>query len=250
MTDRVELDGHAAHTALHGYIRAVSEVAQALPLLLPAAAECVHVDSLIAAVDGVLLTGSPSNVAAERYGAPPLPSTVKLDRDRDAVVLPLLPTLISAGVPVLGICRGLQEINVALGGSLHPAVHEKPGRFDHREGDHSRPIQCWYDDSHELHIVGGGRLAELAPRGRVLVNSLHHQGVERLGTGLRVEATAPDGLVEAFSIEDTGQWTLAVQWHPEMRIDDNALSRAIFADFGLACRARQSERLRHTATAI
>ena len=250
VTDCIEIHGHAAYTALHGYIRAVSEVAKALPLLLPAAAECVDVGSLIAGVDGVLLTGSPSNVAAERYGAAPLPATVKLDRHRDAIVLALLPKLISAGVPILGICRGFQELNVALGGTLHPAVHQQPGRLDHREGDHNRPIQRWYDDSHELHIVAGGQLAELAADDCVPVNSLHHQGIERLGKGLRVEATAPDGLIEALSVEGARQWTLAVQWHPEMRIDDSALSRAIFSHFGTACRARQSERLPQATRAI
>ncbi|OKO84607.1 gamma-glutamyl-gamma-aminobutyrate hydrolase family protein [Bradyrhizobium sp. AS23.2] len=244
MTDRVELDGHAAHVGFHGYVRAVSEVAQALPLLLPAAVDAIDAESLIAGIDGVLLTGSPSNVAAERYGASPLPATTRLDADRDATVLALIPKLIASGVPVLGICRGFQELNVAFGGSLHPAVHEQPSRLDHREGDHSRPIQRWYDDSHELHVVPGGRLAQLAGAGRVSVNSLHHQCVDRLGKGLRIEATAPDGLIEAFSVEGAENATLAVQWHPEMRIDDCALSRAIFADFGMACRKRQSERLR------
>jgi putative glutamine amidotransferase len=244
MTDRVELDGHAAHVGFHGYVRAVSEVAQAVPLLLPAAADAFDAESLIAGVDGVLLTGSPSNVAAERYGAGPLPPTTRLDRDRDAAVLPLIPKLIASGVPVLGICRGLQEFNVAFGGSLHPAVHEQPGRLDHREGDHNRPIQRWYDDSHDLHVVPGSRLERLAGTGRVTVNSLHHQGVERPGKGLRIEATAPDGLIEALTVEGAESTALAVQWHPEMRIDDCALSRAIFADFGRACRDRQSERSR------
>jgi putative glutamine amidotransferase len=243
MTDSVELDGHAAHVGFHGYVRAVSEVTQALPFLLPAAAGAIDAESLIAGVDGVLLTGSPSNVAAERYGASPLPATTKIDPDRDAIVLSLIPKLIGSGVPILGICRGFQELNVAFGGRLHPAVHEQSGRLDHREGDHSRPIQRWYDDSHELDIVPGGQLAQLAGASRVSVNSLHHQGVDRLGKGLRIEATAPDGLIEAFSVEGARSATLAVQWHPEMRIDDCALSRAIFADFGLACRKRQSERL-------
>jgi putative glutamine amidotransferase len=247
VTDSVELHGHAAYAALHGYVRAVSEVARAQPLLLPAATECVDAESLLASVDGVLLTGSPSNVAAERYGAPPLPAQVRLDRGRDAVVFPLLPLLIDADVPILAICRGFQELNVAFGGTLHPAVHEQPGLLDHREGDHSRPIQRWYDDSHELHILPGGRLARLAEGDRSFVNSLHHQGIERLGKGLRVEATAPDGLIEAFSIEGARQGTLALQWHPEMRIDDSALCRAIFADFGSACRERQAERLRRFA---
>jgi putative glutamine amidotransferase len=243
VTDRAEIDGHAAHIGFHGYVRAVSEIAQALPLLLPAATDAVDAESLIAAIDGVLLTGSPSNVAAERYGAAPLPATTKLDPDRDALVLPLIPKLIASGVPLLGICRGFQELNVAFGGSLHPAVHEQPGRLDHREGDHSRPVRRWYDDSHELHVVAGSRLARLAGTGRVRVNSLHHQGIDRLGNGLRIEATAPDGLIEAFSVEGAQDTALAVQWHPEMRIDDCALSHAIFVDFGRACRERQSERL-------
>jgi putative glutamine amidotransferase len=242
LTDRAELHGHAAYVGFQGYVRAISKVGEGLPLLLPAAAEAIDAESLIAGIDGVLLTGSPSNVAPERYGAPPLPATTKLDPDRDAVVLPLIPKLIASGVPVLGICRGFQELNVAFGGTLHPAIHEQHGRLDHREGDHTRPIQRWYEDSHDLYVVPGGRLAQLAGGGRVSVNSLHHQGVERLGKGLRVEATAPDGLIEAFSIEGAPSGTLAVQWHPEMRIDDCALSRAIFADFGLACRRRQSER--------
>ncbi|MGY8662520.1 gamma-glutamyl-gamma-aminobutyrate hydrolase family protein [Bradyrhizobium sp. UFLA05-109] len=250
MSDCIDLHGHTAHAALHGYVRAVSEVAHALPVLLPAAPDCVDVESLLAGIDGLVLTGSPSNVAADHYAAPPLAPAVKLDRDRDAVVLPMIRRLISAGLPVLGICRGLQELNVAFGGTLHPAVHEQPNRLDHREGDHDRPVRRWYDDSHDVHIAAGGRLAELLGDDRVPVNSLHHQGIERLGRGLRVEATAPDGLIEAFSIEDARQWTLALQWHPEMRIDDSALSRAIFASFGAACRARRTERQRQTTQGI
>jgi len=244
MSDCIDSHGHPAYAALHGYVRAVSEMAHALPVLLPAAPGCVDMESLLAGIDGLVLTGSPSNVAAERYAAPPLAPTVKLDRDRDAVVLPMIRRLISAGLPVLGICRGLQEINVAFGGTLQPAVHERPGRLDHREGDHDRPIQRWYDDSHDVHIARGGKLAELTGEDRVRVNSLHHQGIERLGRGLRIEATAPDGLIEAFSIDDAHQWTLALQWHPEMRIDDSGLSRAIFARFGAACRDRRTARHR------
>jgi putative glutamine amidotransferase len=250
MSDCIDLHGHPAHTALHGYVRAVSEAAHALPVLLPAAAGCIDVESLLASIDGIVLTGSPSNVAAEHYSAPPLAPTVKLDRDRDAAVLPMIPRLISAGLPVLGICRGLQELNVAFGGTLNPAVHERPGGLDHREGDHDRPIQRWYDDSHEVHIAAGGRLAELTGDERVPVNSLHHQGIAHLGRGLRVEATAPDGLIEAFSIADARQWTLALQWHPEMRIDDSELSRAVFARFGEACRARRLERQEHATQAL
>jgi putative glutamine amidotransferase len=241
-SDRIEREGHAAHSGLHGYVRAVHEVGQALPLLLPAADGAIDADDLIAAIDGIVLTGSPSNVAPERYGAGPLAQGTLLDRERDATVLPLLPQLIAARVPILGICRGFQELNVAHGGTLHPAVHERSDRLDHREGDHARPVERWYDDRHDLQIVEGGLLARLAGGTHARVNSLHHQGVERLGFGLRVEAIAPDGLVEAFSIKGVPQFTLAVQWHPEMRIDDSPLARAIFEAFGAACRIRRHER--------
>ncbi|CAG9183101.1 Gamma-glutamyl-gamma-aminobutyrate hydrolase PuuD [Cupriavidus laharis] len=238
ITDRVELYHHVAYSAFEGYVRAVASAAGALPLLLPACPEAVDSAALMDAVDGILLTGSPSNVAAERYGAAPLPASTVQDPARDASVLPLLPGLVAAGMPILGICRGLQELNVAYGGTLDRAVHAQPGRLDHREGDHERPIPQWYEDRHAIHVVPGGRLAGITPDGSCLVNSLHHQGIERLGDGLRVEATAPDGLVEALSVEAAPQFTLAVQWHPEMRVGDCALSRRIFATFGEACAQR------------
>jgi len=248
-TDRIERHGHAVHAAFHGYVRAVTEACGALPLLLPADAAALDAASLASAVDGVLLTGSPSNVDPARYDAPLPHASMQLDHERDAAILPLLPALVAAGVPLLAVCRGFQELNVAYGGTLEPAVHLQPGRLDHREGDHNRPVQRWYDDSHALRITPNGRLAQIAGSNEAMVNSLHHQGVERLGNGLRVEATAPDGLIEAFSVAAAPQFTLAVQWHPEMRIDDNALAHSIFAAFGEACRARREQRLHTRATA-
>lgn len=237
-----ERAGHAIHQAFDGYVRAVDQVAGALPLLLPAAGPAIDPASLIAAVDGVVLTGGPSNVQAERYGAEPLPATTLTDPDRDGTVLALLPALVAAGVPVLAVCRGLQEFNVAFGGTLERAVHLQPGRLDHREGDHTRPIERWYDDAHPVELASSSLLARLAGATSATVNSLHHQGVDRLGPGLRVEARAPDGLVEAFSVADAPGFTLAVQWHPEMRVGDDAFSRAIFAAFGAACRERRARR--------
>ena len=252
-TDRGEHHGHATHQAFDGYVRAVHQAAGALPLLLPAAGAAIDPASLIAVIDGVVLTGGPSNVEAERYSAEPLPLTTLTDPDRDATVLALLPQLVAAGVPVLAVCRGFQEFNVAFGGTLARAVHEQPGRLDHREGDHARPIARWYDDAHEVELTPGGLLVRLAGTTRIAVNSLHHQGIARLAAGLRVEATAPDGLIEAFTVSNAPGFTLAVQWHPEMRIGDSAFARAIFAAFGDACRARQERRLTgtdlHTAPA-
>ena len=241
--DRIDLLGHPAHAVLHGYVRAASQCAGVMALGLPADAGAFDVESLIDSVDGLLLTGSPSNVSPEHYGASALPEDVLLDPARDATVLPLLRRLVIAGVPILAVCRGFQEINVAFGGTLDPAVHTRPGRLDHREGDHTRPIERWYDDSHDIDIAPGGVLAGLLGERRMRVNSLHHQGIDRLGQGLRVEATAPDGLVEAFSVGSAPAFALAVQWHPEMRVHDCPLAQAIFKAFGAACRQRRLRRL-------
>ena len=245
--DRIERAGHPSHALLHGYVDAVALVAGGLPLALPAAPDALDADSLIDTIDGLVLTGSPSNVAPQRYGADAAATDMLLDPERDAAVLGLLPRMIAAGVPVLGICRGLQELNVVFGGTLDAAVHQRPGALDHREGAHDRPVQRWYDDSHPIDIVPGGLLAQWAASPRVAVNSLHHQGIARLGRGLRVEATAPDGLIEAFSVEQAPAFALAVQWHPEMRAHDCALAQAIFSAFGAACRQRRARRLDRNA---
>jgi len=242
--DRIDRHGHAAHAVLHGYVRAASECAGVMALGLPADVGAFDADSLIDSIDGVLLTGSPSNVSPEYYGAPALPDEVLLDPARDAAVVPLVRRAVAAGVPILGVCRGFQEINVAFGGTLDPAVHTRPGRLDHREGDHARPIERWYDDSHTIDIAAGGVLASLIGEGRVRVNSLHHQGIDRLGQGLRVEARASDGLVEAFSVARAPAFALAVQFHPEMRVHDCPLAQAIFTAFGAACHQRLLRRRR------
>ncbi|HEF4760143.1 TPA: gamma-glutamyl-gamma-aminobutyrate hydrolase family protein [Pseudomonas putida] len=237
-TDRVERYGHQAHALLHGYVDAVATVSGGMPLALPADEAAIDIASLIAHVDGVVLTGSPSNVSPHRYGEALCPQGALLDLARDATVLPLVKALVAAGIPVLGICRGFQEMNVAWGGTLNTAVHEKPGAIDHREGDQSRPIKDWYQDCHSVEIMPGGVLSGLCEEKNVPVNSLHHQGVETLGSGLKVEALAPDGLIEAFSVEGAPGFALAVQWHPEMRVEDSDFARAIFKAFGDACRQR------------
>lgn len=186
IADRIDRLRHPTHAAGEAHVGAVALASGALPLILPVTPEWIDTQTLIDSIDGLVLTGSISNVAAERYGEPPLPATTLTDLARDAVSLALLPQLVDAGVPVLAICRGFQELNVAYGGTLEKAVHEQPGRLDHREGDHDRPIEAWYADSHAIDIVPGGHLAPIAGQGTVMANSLHHQGVEKLGAGLRV----------------------------------------------------------------
>jgi putative glutamine amidotransferase len=182
--------------------------------------------------------GSPSNVEPRHYrGEPSEPGTLH-DPHRDETTLPLIPRAVAAGIPVLGICRGFQEMNVAFGGTLWQKLHEVPGHLDHRD-DEQLPIEQQYELVHDVILEPGGELRRLAGTDRIRVNSLHNQGVRELGQGLAVEARAPDGVVEAFRVERATQFALAVQWHPEWRVGGNAFSQALFAEFGAACRARR-----------
>jgi putative glutamine amidotransferase len=157
--------------------------------------------------------------------------------------LPLIRAALKAGLPLLAICRGLQELNVALGGSLHPRVHELPGKLDHRENG-ALPRHQRYEPAHPVRLAEGGVLADLVGSVEVMVNSLHAQGIDRLADGLRVEATAVDGLVEAVSVEGVPTFAVAVQWHAEWHFRDNTLAQALFHRLGAAARARQRTRTR------
>ncbi|KWZ45635.1 glutamine amidotransferase [Burkholderia savannae] len=236
--DRKTVGLHVAHVAGEKYLSAVVAGADALAIVLPALGARQRADELLALIDGLLLTGSYSNVEPERYGGPASAPGTLHDAARDATTLPLVRAAIDAGVPVLAICRGMQELNVAYGGTLHQAVHAQSGRADHRE-NLSTPVDVQYGSAHPVRLEPGGLLHRLAHGAEsVDVNSLHAQGIERLGGGLTVEARAPDGLVEAIGVRDARAFALGVQWHPEWRFDGNPLSREIFAAFGAACRAR------------
>jgi putative glutamine amidotransferase len=228
--DRRILDGMAVHQAGNEYVTAIRDGAGALPLLIPSTDTPLDSDAVLAAVDGLLFTGAPSNVAPSHYGASARPGT-ELDKMRDATTLPLLRAAIAGGVPVLAICRGFQELNVALGGSLHQHVHEIPGRLDHRE-PRDVPLEVEYGPAHAIAITRGGLLARLSGLAEAMVNSLHHQGVDRLAPDLKIEAQAPDGQIEAVSLPGAKAFLLGVQWHPEWAFAENPLSRAIFAGFG------------------
>ena len=230
------LGHHAFHIAGKKYVDAV-RLAGCQPLVVPSAA-LDQLDALLDIADGVLLTGSPSNVHPGHFDEGVHDPSLPLDVERDAWTLPLIPKALGRGVPLLAICRGSQEANVALGGSLHQAVQEVPGFDDHRADD-SRPAEVQYAASHRVHVEAGGVLDRVLGSGAFDVNSLHGQAVNRLASGLRVEARAPDGVIEAFSMPAAPAFNLCVQWHPEWRAVDNPESMQILQAFGDACRAHR-----------
>lgn len=227
------LGDHPFHVVGKKYIDAV-RLAGALPLMVPHA-EADELDALLDMADGVLLTGSVSNVHPSHFGQPVLDPQLPLDPVRDGWTLPLVPKVIARGMPLLAICRGAQEANVALGGTLHQAVHDA-GPFNDHRADEARPVEVQYGPSHPVRLRAGGMLQAILQQGEVSVNSVHGQGLDRLAPGLRVEATAPDGLVEAFSVEGAPGFVLALQWHPEWRAADNPVSVQLFKAFGQALR--------------
>ncbi|PYB88539.1 gamma-glutamyl-gamma-aminobutyrate hydrolase [Pseudomonas koreensis] len=232
---------HPYHISGDKYVRAVSVGAQGLPVVIPSLGNLTEIDDLLGQLDGLLLTGSPSNVEPFHYqGAASAPGTDH-DPARDATTLPLLRAAIAAGVPVLGICRGFQEMNVAFGGSLHQKVHELPGMLDHREAD-SPDVAVQYAPAHAVSVIAGGVFEALELPDEFQVNSIHSQGIDRLAPGLRAEAVAPDGLIEAISVEHSLTFALGVQWHPEWQVLDNPSYLKIFQAFGAACRQRAAKR--------
>jgi putative glutamine amidotransferase len=238
--DRQLCGNHYFHMVGEKYIDAIASGANALPVLVPALGSELRLSSLLEICDGLMLTGSASNVEPHHYGGPASAPGTLHDPSRDATTLPLIPQAIAAGLPVLAICRGFQEMNVAYGGTLHQRLHEVGGFSDHRE-DESMPLDVQYGPAHEVLLEPGGVLQKIAGRDRLQVNSLHWQGVERLGSDLRVEARAPDGVIEAFRVADSPGFALGLQWHPEWQFETNSFSSALFAEFGEASRRRAAE---------
>jgi len=239
-TDRKQYGPHPFLAVGEKYVRAVLDGAGALPVLVPTLEPALPLSELLERLDGLLLTGAPSNIEPRHYTDAPSFEGNLHDPQRDATTLALVPLALELQVPVLALCRGFQEVNVACGGSLHQKVHEQPGLMDHRE-DPQSTLDRQYAPAHAVTFSPGGWLAAIAGEPSLRVNSLHGQGVARLGRGLKVEAVAPDGLVEAFRHDGPG-WLLGVQWHPEWRVTENAFYLGIFQAFGAACRRRASQR--------
>ncbi len=233
--------GRHIHGVLEQYLEAISKAANAIPVMLPAMGDAMLDEHVLDRLDGIFLTGSPTNIEAHHYGGEVSLNGSDHDPERDATTLGLIPRVISRGMPLLGVCRGLQEMNVAFGGSLHQRVHEQPGFTDHRD-DYDQTIAERFAPAHDVTFEPGGVLHSLTGMETARVNSLHSQGINRLGRGLVAEAHAPDGLIEAFRVENAPGFTLALQWHPEWLATDDAVSMAIFSAFGEAAKKYGRER--------
>ncbi len=248
------LGRHPFHVAGKKYLDAI-RLAGCVPLVVPGASP-LELQTLLGIADGLLLTGSPSNVHPSHFGEEVHDVSLPLDPVRDEWTLPMIRQALAQGLPVLGICRGFQEFNVAVGGSLHQAVHEQPGFHNHR-ADGNLPVDEEYGPAHPVVIEPGGLLAQLLEgvssvhEGQFMVNSLHGQGAKRLGPGVRIEARAPDGVVEAitWTPPEGGRagFNLGLQWHPEWKAADNPVSLRVFTAFGHACQQYREQRLRGLA---
>lgn len=232
---RRTIEPHPFHMAGEKYLDALIQVAGGLPVVLPALGGEGLFDEILGRVDGVFLTGSYSNVEPQHYSGDDSRAATLHDPHRDALTLPLIGQVLQRGMPLFAVCRGFQEVNVALGGTLHPHIEEVAGFNDHRENP-ADSLDEQYGPAHPVHFVDGGLLRSLAGSSTEMVNSLHSQGVRKLADGVTVEALADDGVVEAFRVDAHPGFALAVQWHPEWRAGENPFYTALFRAFGEACR--------------
>ena len=229
-----ENEFHAVSTR---YLEAVARHTGAEPVIIPAIGGHLDFEDLMRRVDGFFFTGCPSNVEPHHYDEPVNLTPDRRDPGRDATTLPLIRFALANAVPMFAICRGFQELNVALGGSLHQLLHEVPGKWDHRGGG-DKPHEERFAPRHHVSLTPRGQLADLTESARIVVNSLHGQGVDRLGRGLRVEAIADDGTIEGFRVDGAGAFALGVQWHPEWRTEETSHYGALFGAFAAAVKER------------
>ena len=233
--------GMLNHAASNTYVRATDMVVGGVPILIPANGSYADIPTLLSKLDGIILTGSRSNVQPSNYDGPPHPEDTPEDVARDAVTLPLIRAAIDSGLPVLAICRGLQEMNVALGGSLHQRLQDLPNKLDH-----STPMSPLSSvrtgKSHTIRVSSGSWLHRVAGTTTIDVNSLHNQGIGRLAPDLVADGVAADGTIEAVHSPRPG-YAVGVQWHPEYDWEHDTVSRRIFEDFGAAVALRQDRQL-------
>jgi putative glutamine amidotransferase len=231
----------AMHATGERTIDAIVGLADAVPVIIPALGQRLDVGELLNGIDALVLTGGVTNIEPHNYDGPPARHGDLHDPRRDSTTLPLIRAAVDKGIPVLAICRGCQELNVAFGGTLHQFLHEVPGRFDHRR-DRTKPIDWVAKPAHAIAIRAQGPLAPIAGGTETEVNSLHGQGIDRVGCGIDVEATASDSTIEAISVNGARAFALGVQWHPELMAATDPLSVALFGAFGAAARERAARR--------
>jgi putative glutamine amidotransferase len=221
-------------------LRAIA-VTGAMPLMFASLPEVTDVNDLLSIVDGVMLTGARANVHPTRFGVEPHLRYEPYDEGRDALALAVSEACVARGIPLFGICRGLQEMNVAFGGSLHPEIRELPGRINHRmprldTGEIHPDVTVVFADRHDVQLAPGGVFAGLLGRETIRVNSLHGQGILEPGPRVVVEGVAEDGTIEAISIADAPGFALGVQWHAEYDPEVNPINKTLFEAFGAAVR--------------
>lgn len=234
--DTYEKNGLYFHSLGDKYVRAVLDVSKCLPVMIPSIGEELDVDSALDHFDGILITGAVSNVHPPHYGEEPSTEHEPYDHHRDATTLRLIKAVIDRGIPLFCICRGFQELNVVLGGSLETELQKTEGRLDHRANKDPDP-DVRYGPSHKIDIRAGGILERILGKRETMINSVHRQGVRKLAPGLVVEATAPDGVIEAASVKGAKGFALGAQWHPEYKAWENPDSTKLFEAFGNAVRA-------------
>lgn len=239
ISDVQNIAPHDYHTAGDKYVRSLSRGSDVVPVIIPSVLDDQSAEQWLSRLDGLLLTGAYSMVDPSHYEEARIDKPYQYDASRDRASFDIVRKAMELDVPLLGICRGLQDINVAFGGVLHQAVQEQTGLNDHRE-DKELPLAEQYAPVHPVRLTPGGKLAQIFNSDTIKVNSLHSQGIKTVGSGLTVEAVAEDGLVEGISI-DGMSFGIAVQWHPEWDVMNNPLQKLLFEAFGKACRARQSK---------
>jgi putative glutamine amidotransferase len=233
-----ELESRPFHGVGERYVLAVAEAMSARPLLIPSIGNRYDCGGMLDCLDGLMVTGSMSMVDPCHYGSSPCGDSYHFyDPKRDATTLPLIRAAIDKGVPLLCICRGIQELNVALGGTLHQQVHLLEGKLDHRDRGLAVPVDIRFGPAHRIRLSEGGLLSGISPLGdEFWVNSLHTQAINHVPSRLMVEAVAEDGVVEAVSVKDSPTFSVGVQWHPEWKISEHPFSVALFDAFAKAAR--------------
>jgi putative glutamine amidotransferase len=224
------------HSLGDKYARAVADVSKCIPVMIPSIAEAMDIDALLDHFDGIVMTGAISNVHPPHYGGEPSVDHEPYDHSRDSLTLKLIRAVIDRGIPLFCICRGYQELNVVLGGTLEAELQRGEGRLDHR----SRKVDDMdvkYGPVHSVALTAGGMLEQILGKRETMINSLHRQGIAKLAPGLSVEARAPDGIIEAVSVKGAKAFAFGTQWHPEFKAAQNADSVKLFTAFGDAVRA-------------